>query len=42
MDITVKYNRKNFFGLEDYTEDIEQNANFNDLKKSIFSIEKRS
>lgn len=22
MDITVKYNRKNFFNLEDYTEDI--------------------
>ena len=37
MDITVKYNRKNFFNLEDYTEDIKKNADFNDLKKSVFS-----
>lgn len=28
MDITVKYNRKNFFNLEDYTEDIKKNKEF--------------
>lgn len=40
MDITVKYNRKNFFNLEDYTEDIKKNANFNDLKKAFSALKK--
>lgn len=26
MDITVKYNRKNFFNSEDYMEDIKKNC----------------
>lgn len=40
MDITVKYNRKNFFNLEDYTEDIKKNADFNDLKKAFSTLKK--
>jgi hypothetical protein len=40
MDITVKYNRKNFFNLEDYTEDIKKNADFNDLKKAFSALKK--
>jgi len=40
MDITVKYNRKDFFNLEDYTEDIKKNADFNDLKKAFSTLKK--
>lgn len=40
MNITVKHNRKNFFGSENYTEDIKQNADFNDLKKAFSALKK--
>lgn len=40
MNITVKYNRKNFFGDKEYTEDIKYNARLDDLKKAFSALKK--
>lgn len=34
MVITIKYDRKDFFGQKIYTEDVRRGADFSDLKKS--------
>ena len=35
MNITVKYDRVDFFGCRQYTEDYKKNVDFSDLKKAF-------